>query len=199
VTRTILLATRDPDEQAELRRLVGGFATCAIPAGSDGQAFDHGGTNHRDQAVNRARAWSERAGTSALAVATALQVYALDQGPGLRTHDYAGAAATPAEHRAKLLATMARVAPGQRIALFQATAAYAAPGAAKVIAASATLECEITTAERGTAGCLFDAIIQVQDRRTLAEMPDDDRDRLGHRGMAVRQLIRRLEREGPPA
>ena len=86
---------------------------------------------------------------------------------------------------------MVGVPPGQRIALFHATAAIAYPDGREV-AASATLECEITTAERGTGGFLFDAVVQVQDRRTLAEMPDDERGRLGHRGMAVGQLLRRL-------
>ncbi len=187
----IVVATYHSLEFAELSALLaplGWEALSPDAAGAADVAYSQGGSSHRQQAENRARAFSERAGLPALAIATAFQVYALDQGPGLRTHDYAGAAATDGEHRAKLLAAIKRVPTGQRIALFQASVAFVLPGEEKARVTTSTLECAIPPEERGTGGYLYDAVTQVQDRKTLAEMDDDERYRLGHRGMAMKQM-----------
>ena len=191
----IVLATHHPLEVDELTPLLATLGWEAVtPESVDAAdvAYAQGGGNHRQQAENRARAFSDRTGLPALAVATALQVYALDQRPGLRTHDYAGPAATDAEHRAKLLAAIKRVPTGQRIALFQASVAFVQPGEEKARVTSSTLECAIPPEERGDGGFLFDALTQVQDRKTLAEMDDDERYRLGHRGMALKQMAKYL-------
>jgi XTP/dITP diphosphohydrolase len=191
----LVLATRHEGEIAELRTLLTPLGWEGVHPGETAAAtvaYNQGGSTHRDQAVNRARAFAEAAGMPALALATALQVYALDQQPGVRTHDYAGEAATDADHRAKLLAAMQRVPPGQRIALFQATLALAVPGEERVRATSSTLECEITTEERGTGGHLYDSVTQLQDRKTLAEHDEADRNQKSHRGMAMNQMKRHL-------
>ena len=191
----IVVATDHPAEFSELAETLAGLGWEAVsPDDSEaaGLPYDQGGSAHRDQAVNRARAFAEKAGTPALALASAYQVYALDQAPGPRTRNYAGDGASDAEHRKKLLDAMARIPTGQRIALFQATAALAIPGEERVRATSSTLECEVPTEERGEGGFLFDSVTQIVDKRTLAELDDEERNRLSHRGMAMKQMARHL-------
>lgn len=182
----IVLATYHEGEQAELAAWLESLGrTPLLPP--PGVMVDHGGATHREQAGLRAEAFAAAAGGPVIAIATALQVYALVHGPGLKTHTLAGPGASDAEHRAKLLKLLERTPPGQRIALFQGAVALAVPGHPVRITAS-TLECEVTRAERGEGGVHYDPVIQVQDRRTLAEMPAEDRQRLGHRGMAMTQM-----------
>jgi XTP/dITP diphosphohydrolase len=191
----IVVATRHPEEFAELAALLReqGFEPVAPEETEAAEvAYNQGGSAHREQAVNRARAFADAAGIPALALATEFQIYALDKQPGPRTHWYAGDDASDAEHRAKLLAATKQIPPGQRIALYQATAALALPGDEKVRATSSTLECEVTTEERGDGGFAYDSITQLQDKKTLAEHDDDMRNRLGHRGMAMKQMSRHL-------
>jgi XTP/dITP diphosphohydrolase len=195
----IVVATPHPAEFAELAAALAAAGLEAVPAAGTAAArtaYDQGGATHREQAVKRAQAFAAASGLPAVALATALQVYALDQGPGLHTHDYAGPGATDAANREKLLAAMKRVPAGQRIALFQASAAIALPGDDTVRAVSSTLECEVTPEERGPGGHSYDAVIQLQNRKTLAEMDDDERNRLGHRGMALKQLQKHLSAIG---
>ncbi len=191
----IVVATYHAAEFAELAAALaalGWEAVTAREALPPAQRYNQLGANQREQAVNRARAFAAASSLPVLAQATALQAYALDQGPGVRTHDYAGPEASDADHRAKLLAAMKRIPTGQRIALFQATVALAVPGEEKVRVTTSTLECEVTTEERGEGGFLYDSITQVQNRKTLAEMDDDERTRLSHRGMAMKQMARHL-------
>ena len=191
----IVVATHHEAEFAELATALAALGWEAVrpnEAGLGGVRYNNLGANQREQAINRAKAFSAASPLPVLAQATALQAYALDQGPGVRTHDYAGPGASDAEHRAKLLVAMKRVATGQRIALFQSTVALAIPGEEKVRATSSTLECEVTTEERGEGGFLYNAVTQLQNRKTLAELDDDERTRLSHRGMAMKQMARHL-------
>lgn len=187
----VVIASYHPAEIAEIAEMLKTLGWTGAAARNAGLSAAFEGKSHREQALGRARAFADIEGEAALAVATSLGVYALDQAPGLLTHTYAGANATDSEHRAKLLKALARVPAGQRIALFHAAVAVVFPGGNE-LAASATLECAITTAERGEGGYLYDAVVQVVDGRTLAEMPDEDRFRLSHRAMAVGQVLRRL-------
>ncbi len=191
----ILVATHHDAEFAELAAHLASLGWEAISPGQTdaaGLPYDQGGLSHRDQAVRRAGAFAAVAGMPALALAPALEVYALDKAPGHRTHAYAGTGASDAEHRAKLLSAMKRVPVGQRIALFQATAAVVVPGVEKPWVTTSTLECEVTAEERGQGGFLFDPLTQLQSRKTLAEMDDDERWRMGHRGMAMKQMEKKL-------
>ena len=54
------------------------------------------------------------------------------------------------------------------------------------------IECEIPMEPRGDGGYGLDAVIQILNGKTLAELDDDERARLGHRGKAVKPLLNRL-------
>ena len=45
---------------------------------------------------------------------------------------------------------------------------------------------------RGEGGYGLDAVTQILNGKTLAELDDEDRARLGHRGKAVKPLTKRL-------
>jgi XTP/dITP diphosphohydrolase len=191
----VLLATAHEGEIAELRRILAAAGWDGIaPAevGVEPPPPGHTGATLREQAIARASAFLDRAGLPSLAVASAYNVYALNNQPGLRTHDFAGEGASDAEHRAKLLKEMRRVPTGQRIALFQVAIAVAWPGE-PVKVCNSTLECEVAAEERGEGGYLYDPITQLNNKKTLAEMGDDERDRHSHRGMAMKQVVKYLD------
>ena len=100
---------------------------------------------------------------------------------------------------AEILVATHHAAEFAEIATLLGRSGWAAPGVAAVRVASSTLECEVTTEERGSAGHSYDALVQLQDRKTLAEHDDNARSRLGHRGMALRQLLKQLAVPGDGA
>ncbi|MFN0093478.1 MAG: non-canonical purine NTP pyrophosphatase [Dehalococcoidia bacterium] len=193
--RQVLLATAHEGEIAELRRILAAAGwqgvTCA-EAGIQPPSFGFTGPNLRERAIMRAATFVEQANLPVIALTSAYNVYAMNAQPGLRTHDFAGEGATDAEHCAKLLKEMKRVAPGQRLGLFQVAIAVGWPGE-QVKVCNSTLECEVPVEQRGEGGFLFDPVTQLNNKQTLAEMSDDDRDRHSHRGMAMKQVVKHLD------
>jgi len=200
----LLIVSSHPEEVREMRMLLDGDGwACVTPAeaGLADVTYQPFGGGYREMAARRARAHADAAGLPALSLVSGLEVYQLDKGPGTRSTVLAGPNATDAENRSRLLQMLKGAPPGQRIALFQGTVAIAVPGDDALRYTSSTLECEVTVTERGEGGFDYDAVTQIVDRRTLAELTDEERSRLGHRGMALRaarkhlaELAHRLQR-----
>ena len=191
----LLIASEHPEEVREMRYLLDGDGwTCLTPAdaGIGEVTYQPFGGGYREMAARRARAHADAAGIPALALVTGLEVYRLDKGPGGRGSILAGPGATEADNRAKLLQLLKAAPTGERIALFQGTVAIALPDSDTLRYTTSTLECQVTTVERGEGGFDYDAVTQIVDRRTLAELDDEERSRLGHRGMALRAARKQL-------
>jgi XTP/dITP diphosphohydrolase len=140
-------------------------------------------------------------GLPAVADDTGLEVDALGGAPGVFTGRYAGEGSTDADNRAKLLAELAGV-PGdeQRTARFRTVALVAWPDGEQV-AADGLCEGVIAGDERGSAGFGYDPIfVPVEgDGRTFAEMTEDEKHAISHRGRAFRALLELLAARVEPA
>ena len=58
-------------------------------------------------------------------------------------------------------------------------------------------EGRITTEPRGDAGFGYDPVFEVGDR-TIAEMPEDEKNTISHRAQALQALARALQELDPP-
>ena len=96
------------------------------------------------------------------------------------------------ERRQALLARLASTPVGQRITVARAAAVLATPGDPKVAVSVSIIECEIPMEPRGEDGYGLDSVTQILNGKTLAELDDADRERLGHRGKAVRPLLKQF-------
>lgn len=86
---------------------------------------------------------------------------------------------------------------GARAARFEATIAYIDAGTRLRLFRGQTLG-RIATAARGTRGFGFDPIFQPQGhRRTYAELEPEEKNRVSHRGKALRAFARHLLRVRP--
>lgn len=113
---------------------------------------------------------------------------ALGGAPGVDTAIYAGAHATAAQHRAKLLDAMRAVPPAQRGAHFLCHLVLLGPAGER---AEFTGKCfgRIAEAEAGTGGFGYDPIfIPAGERLSFAELPPQVKDALSHRAIAFAQL-----------
>jgi XTP/dITP diphosphohydrolase len=134
----------------------------------------------------------------AVADDTGLFVSALGGAPGVESAYYAGPHATYAENRAKLLGELDGV--DDRRAEFVTVVLVRWPDGSELVVRGV---CEgiITTSERGTRGFGFDPVfVPVDgDGRSFAEMSDEEKNALSHRGRAFQALLRALqERPAPP-
>jgi non-canonical purine NTP pyrophosphatase (RdgB/HAM1 family) len=124
-----------------------------------------------------------------------LSVDALGGLPGVRSARYAGEGATDASNNAHLLHELARH-PRPWKAAFVCAAAAALPG--RVVAeATGRLDGQIVPEPRGQEGFGYDPVFLVDSTwKTLAELPAEEKNRISHRGQAMRALIEELKAAG---
>ncbi|MBH77407.1 MAG: hypothetical protein CL897_04165 [Dehalococcoidia bacterium] len=186
----LILASADPDERDDLRALL---------ADAPVECFDPEippdspkGGDYASRATHRARTCAEATGEMAIALCAGLEVYPLDLQPGPLTENF-HEGVSDQERCQALLARLAATPIGQRITVGRAAAALAIPGDPNVAVSASIIECEIPMESRGEGGYGLDAVTQILNGKTLAELDKGDRERLGHRGKAVKPLIKRLD------
>jgi XTP/dITP diphosphohydrolase len=152
------------------------------------------------------KTFSENARMKALHYATAyrvlciaddsgLSVEALGGRPGVHSARYAGKNATDTENNNLLLNDL-KPYPRPWKAAFVCVAVCALPG--RVIAeATGRIAGEVVPVPRGFGGFGYDPVFLVEGMgKTMAELSTDEKNRISHRGQAVRQLIAELKTQG---
>jgi XTP/dITP diphosphohydrolase len=143
-------------------------------------------------ALEKARAVSGALDGPALADDSGIEVDGLDGAPGPRSARYAGEDATDAENLEKLLVAVARFPPQHKTARYRCVAAIAWPDGSEMHA-EGVCEGVLIGDPRGTGGFGYDpAFVPQGESRTMAELSDEEKDGISHRGRAFRALARRL-------
>jgi XTP/dITP diphosphohydrolase len=131
-------------------------------------------------------------GQPALADDSGIEVDALGGAPGPRSARYAGEEASDEQNLRALLRATAGVPAGGRTARYRAVASLAWPDGREVHA-EATCEGMLESGPRGEGGFGYDPIfVPLGDERTMAELSPEEKDRISHRGGALRALRARL-------
>jgi len=154
------------------------------------------GETYAENASKKARAFAQASGLLAMADDSGLEVEALGGAPGLHSARYSPApGAGDADRRRLLLENLiASGAPRPWTARFHATIAIAAPSG-RVELAEGFCPGEIIPKERGSGGFGYDPIFLLTGiGKTMAELERDEKNRLSHRGNAVRAALPALRR-----
>jgi XTP/dITP diphosphohydrolase len=192
--RRLLVATGSAHKLIELQRLFGDLPIDLVTLRDVGITDEspEDGATFEENALQKARWYSEASGEWTLADDSGLEVAALNGAPGVYTRRYAGANATDVQNYEKLLAETAGFA--DRSARFVCTMALIDPvtGSARTFRG----ECPgtLTTAPRGEFGFGYDPIFEV-DGRTMAERAPAEKDALSHRGRATALVAAALRSE----
>lgn len=180
----LVLATRNRHKLLEVRRILDplGIAVQALPEGielppEDGQTF-------ADNALPKARTAAAAAGRAAIADDSGIEAEALDGAPGVRSARYAGVGASDRENLEKLI----REAPPDSGLRYVCALAYVDPAGREELFFG---ECRgrMAGAPRGSRGFGYDPVFipqETSDGRTMAELSEDEKDQISHRGRAVR-------------
>lgn len=144
----------------------------------------------------KARAAHEASGgLAALADDSGLEVDALDGAPGVHSARYAGEPCDDAANNAKLLAALADVPDVERAARFVSTLVFVDEDGSETVARG-TIEGRVGREERGSEGFGYDPLFLPDvfgGDRMLAEVSQDEKNAVSHRGNALRQLRAKLE------
>jgi XTP/dITP diphosphohydrolase len=185
----LVLASRNPGKRREFARVLAPHEVLALPDNVD--LPPETGDTFAANALPKARAAAQATGQIAIADDSGIEAEALGGAPGVRSARFAGADATDQENLDKLRAL---APPGSGLE-YVCLLAYVDPetGAEELFEGRCA---GIMSAEaRGTRGFGYDPVFLPADRedgRTMAELGDDEKDAISHRGRAARELLRWL-------
>ncbi len=187
----LLVATGNKGKIKEIQALLAGLEVELVMPRDLGleMEIEEDGATYEENAGKKARAYSQACGLVALADDSGLEVDALGGEPGLYSARYsAKPGATDAERRAFLLEKLSNL-PRPWTARFHATIAVGTPDG-QVRYAVGNCCGEIIPEERGAGGFGYDPIFFIPEMgRTMAELSMDEKNRLSHRALAVKQAL----------
>ncbi len=144
-----------------------------------------------ENALLKARNAARHSGLPALADDSGLEVDALAGAPGVYSARYAGPGADDRLNNAKLLETLEGFEGEERRARFRCVLVFLRHSYdPSPLIAEGTWEGLIATEPRGKGGFGYDPLFYLPELgRTAAELPPEEKNRLSHRGQALRQLL----------
>jgi XTP/dITP diphosphohydrolase len=194
----LLLATTNPGKQRELGRLLRGIPGRLVLPQQLGLELDvpEPHATYAENAAAKASAFARASGLPALADDSGLEVAALDWGPGVHTARYGGAEVADraglivellgeaTDRRARMVCWLALAVPG--------IAPDGTPRTPSIELFHGVVEGAVATERRGAGGFGYDPIFLLPSGVTTAELPDEEKDAISHRGRAVAAAMPRL-------
>jgi XTP/dITP diphosphohydrolase len=189
---SLVLATRNPHKLREFERLL-------APAGIDLEPLAEGvrlppeeGETFEANALPKARTAAGAAGRPAIADDSGIEAAALGGRPGVRSARYAGLQATDQEN----LDLLRREAPAGSGLRYVCALAHVDPSTSAEHVFFGECRGRQAAEVRGLRGFGYDPAFlpeDIDDGRTMAELSDEEKDQISHRGRAVRALLEWLE------
>jgi XTP/dITP diphosphohydrolase len=194
----LLLATHNEHKRREFERLLGGsspedWEIDALPESvvlppEDGETF-------AENALGKARAAALATGTLSIADDSGIAAAALDGAPGVRSARYAGEHASDAENLEKLL----REAPTNSRLEYVCVIAYVDPASGIERVFEGRCTGRLAEQPRGEGGFGYDPAFLADDGpagMSMAQLSDQQKDAISHRGRAAQALLAWLEDGG---
>lgn len=195
MTQKIVLASNNLCKVREIGQMLAGFDMEVLPQSEfNTEEIEETGLTFVENAILKARNAAEHAGLPAIADDSGLEVDALNGAPGIYSARFAGADATDEQNLQKLLQDLKDVPQAERTARFQCLMVYMRHGADPTpLIFQGTWEGVITFAPKGESGFGYDPVFFVPTHNcTSAELPPETKNRLSHRGQALRALVSAL-------
>jgi XTP/dITP diphosphohydrolase len=193
IAHRVVLATRNAQKLAELRRIVAPEAPDVQVLGlADVAAYPEPAETERTfegNALLKARACVAATGLPALADDSGLAVDVLNQMPGVRSARWAGPGASDQENNALLLRQLADVPAAERTARFVCAMALALPDGSEHVCIG-DMRGRIAVSPAGHNGFGYDPLFVADGyAMTNGELEPSVKDAISHRGRALRAIL----------
>lgn len=190
--REVFLASRNTRKLEEMQRILGEHAPDLTVRGlADVTAYAEPVEDAPDFAGNamlKARAGLTATGLPSLADDSGLCVDALNGMPGVLSARWAGAPKSDERNNTLLLAQLEGVPDERRRAHFACAVAFCHPDGTELLV-HGRMPGRVIRDMRGTGGFGYDAIFVADDHDlTTAELDPAEKDRISHRGLALREI-----------
>lgn len=193
--KRVVLASGNAGKLKEMGELLAGLDWQVLPQHELGvEDVPETGLSFVENALIKARHASRVTGLPALADDSGLIVDALGGAPGLHSARYAGEPSNAAANIVKLLDALRDVPAERRTARFYSVIVLLRHAEdPQPLICEGSWEGRVLDAPRGEAGFGYDPVFfDVTQARSAAQMPAGLKNALSHRGMALRELARKL-------
>jgi XTP/dITP diphosphohydrolase len=184
----LVLSTRNAHKLREFSALLAPHRVVPLP--DEVELPPETGETFEENAIVKARAAAGATGCVAIADDSGIAAAALGGRPGVYSARYAGEGATDEQNLAKLLDEVP--AGGDRRVSYVAAIAYVDPDNGEVHTVEGRCEGTLADDPRGSGGFGYDPAFVPADRddgRTMAELSQEEKDAISHRGRAARALL----------
>jgi XTP/dITP diphosphohydrolase len=189
----VIFATANKHKLREMRELLPDFELKPLPDGVELPPEE--GDSFATIALEKARAAHAATGEAAIGDDSGIEAMGLDGRPGIHSARYGGPGASDEENLVKLLREVEQAGEDRRAAYHCALALVEADGSERVF--EARCEGHLTEEARGEGGFGYDPAFVPDDtgpddRRTMSELSQVEKNEISHRGRAARLLAAHL-------
>ena len=193
----IIFATGNEGKMREVRMILGDLGIQVISmkeAGVTAEA-DENGTTFEENAIIKAKEIMEKTGEIVLADDSGLEVDALGGEPGIYSARYMGYDTSYHIKNNSLIERLEGKTGEERSARFVCAIAACFPDG-RVLTTRGTMEGQIGYEEKGENGFGYDPVFYLPEYQCYsAELPLEEKNKLSHRGKALRLMKEALQRE----
>lgn len=193
----IIFATGNEGKMREVRMILGDLGIQVISmkeAGVTAEA-DENGTTFEENAIIKAKEIMEKTGEIVLADDSGLEVDALGGEPGIYSARYMGYDTSYHIKNNSLIERLEGKTGEERRARFVCAIAACFPDG-RVLTTRGTMEGQIGYEEKGENGFGYDPVFYLPEYQCYsAELPLEEKNKLSHRGKALRLMKEALQRE----
>ena len=194
----VVLATHNPGKLREFRALISETdLECKSQSEYQVPEVPETGETFVENALIKARNACHYSGLPSIADDSGLVVDCLQGAPGVNSARFAGENATEPDNLKKLLQAVRDFSSKERTARFQCAMIYLrSESDPSPLISLGTWEGQITMNAKGQHGFGYDPVFLITDlKRTSAQLEPQEKNRLSHRGQALRQLIKQIRKE----
>lgn len=193
----IIFATGNEGKMREVRMILGDLGIQVISmkeAGVTAEA-DENGTTFEENAIIKAKEIMEKTGEIVLADDSGLEIDALGGEPGIYSARYMGYDTSYHIKNNSLIERLEGKTGEERSARFVCAIAACFPDG-RVLTTRGTMEGQIGYEEKGENGFGYDPVFYLPEYQCYsAELPLEEKNKLSHRGKALRLMKEALQRE----
>lgn len=187
----IAIGSRNTKKIAEIEMILAGLDVEVVPLPPNSPDVTEDGATFHENARKKASELAEFLGEYVLSDDSGLEVLSLDGLPGVHSARFAGEHGNDAKNIKKLLSLME--GHDDRQAAFRCVIALADPGGI-ILTAEGSCTGTIAREPRGSGGFGYDPVFVPDGRtETFAELLPETKNRLSHRGQALKAFKSRLE------
>ena len=192
--KKIVLASKNLDKVKEMRLALKDLPVEILSLADFAEIPDaiEDGATFEENAIIKAKFFCKQTGLACLADDSGLEVDALGGLPGVHSARFAGYHADDNTNNQKLLDELKKICATESNADYRCALAFVDTDGTQILT-QGKVEGKIKTVAKGSGGFGYDPYFYLDESRTMAEISVAEKNKISHRGAALREMILKLK------